>query len=104
MAILAVLLLTAATAAFILAPLFRKNTLEDERSSAAKGEIAELFSQREMALAGLRDLEDDRETGKMGEADYRELKGKLQARAVEILRRLDEVQSAPPPAEAPDRR
>ncbi len=86
-----VLLLAAAAAAFVLAPVFRKDALEEDRSRALPGELADLLAEREMVFAGLRDLEDDRETGKVGEQDYRELRARLSARAVEILKRLAEL-------------
>lgn len=87
----AVLLLAAAAAAFVLAPLLRKDALEEDRGRTLPAELADLLAERELVLAALRDLEDDRETGKVGEQDYGELRGKLSARAVEILKRLDEL-------------
>ena len=83
------LLLGAAAAAFVLAPLFRKDAGAEERRASAAGEEEDLLSQREMALAALRDLEDDRATGKIGPQDYDESRATLLARAVEILKRLD---------------
>jgi hypothetical protein len=44
-----------------------------------------------MALAALRDLEEDRATGKIGDADYDDLKARLSNRAVAVLKRLDEI-------------
>lgn len=101
-----VLLLAAAAAAFVLAPVVRRDALEEDRARALPGELADLLAEREMVLAGLRDLEDDRETGKVGEQDYGELRARLSARAVEILKRLDELDertSAGAPGESPAR-
>jgi hypothetical protein len=81
---------------FVLAPLFRKDAAQAERVASALSEAQELQSQREMALAALRDLEEDRATGKIGDADYAELKTKLQVRAIEILKRLDAIEQTKP--------
>lgn len=89
----AVILMAAAAAAFVLAPLMRADALEEDRSRAVPAEIADLLAEREMVLAGLRDLEDDRETGKLSEEDYREMRATLSARAIEILKRLEEVEA-----------
>jgi cytochrome c-type biogenesis protein CcmI len=100
-AIVAILLGLAAVT-FVLAPLFRKDAAEAERVASAFSEAEELQSQREMALTALRDLEEDRATGKIGDRDYDELKAKLQTRAVEILKRLDAIgdPGAPKPLHA----
>ncbi len=96
-----VILLAAAVAAWVLAPLFRENAAEAERTSSRMSEAQDLLSQREMALAALRDLEDDRQTGKIGDADYAELKARLSSRAVEILDRIERLEH-PGPRPAPD--
>ncbi len=49
---------------------------------------------RGRALLAIRDLEFDRETGKIGEADFRAIKARLSWEAVRILDR--EVPDAPP--------
>jgi cell division protein FtsB len=77
------------TAGWVLAPLLRADAAVAERVAAKVSEAEELQSQREMALAALKDLEDDRATGKIGEADYVDLKTRLSARAVEILQRME---------------
>jgi hypothetical protein len=55
--------------------------------------LRDLLSQREMAMGALRDLEDDRATGKIGEDDYRTVKAELTVRAVDLLKRLDEIEA-----------
>lgn len=99
----AIAAVAAAAAAFVLAPLFRPDAKEAERVARALSEEQDLESQREMALSALRDLEDDRATGKIGDADYDDLRGRLTARAVEILGRLDAIRSPrPEPVPPPD--
>lgn len=90
--VLLVVMLAGAVAAFVLAPLFRDDAAEAERVAGALSEAQDLQSQREMALAALRDLEDDRQTGKIGDEDYADLKNRLSTRAVDVLERLDRLE------------
>jgi hypothetical protein len=83
------LALAVGVAAFVLAPLLRTGAAEDETRTSAGSELQDLRSRHDMALGALRDLEDDRATGKIDERDYEELKGRLTAQAVEILKELD---------------
>lgn len=84
--------IAAGTVAFVLAPLFRKDSPSERREESATLEIQELRSHHEMALAALKDLEDDRATGKIGDADYNELRAKLTSQAVETMKRLDSLE------------
>jgi len=77
--------------AFVLAPLFRKDAALAERVVAATSALRELRSRREMLMAALKDLEDDRATGKLDDRDYEELKGKLTTQTVAVMKRLDEL-------------
>ena len=87
------LILAAVAVAFVLAPLFRPDAAHEERRTARLSEEEDLLSQREMATAALRDLEDDRGTGKIGDQDYVSAKAELTARAVGLMKRLDEIES-----------
>ena len=100
--LLVTILLGLAAAAFVLAPLFRKDAAEAERVASRLSEAEELHSQREMALQALRDLEEDRATGKIDDRDHDEMKARLEGRAVDILKRLDALgdPTAPPPLHA----
>jgi hypothetical protein len=49
----------------------------------------ELAEERDRALAALKELEFDHRTGKISDADYRELVGPLRQRAAQTLRALD---------------
>jgi hypothetical protein len=86
-------LLAAAAAAFVLAPLARRGIAEAEASDDSASAERELLSRRQMLLAALKDLEDDRATDKIDEADHAELKARLSAQAIEVMRRLDVVDS-----------
>lgn len=84
-------LLAVVALAFVLAPLFRRDAAVEERRARNLSEEEGLASEREMAVAALRDLEDDRATGKIGEQDYLEAKERLTARAIVLMRKLDEL-------------
>lgn len=88
--VLAILLIAAAVV-FVLAPLFRKDAAILERRASALSEEEELASQQEMAMASLKDLEDDRATGKVADNEYEDVKARLTRRAVEILKRQDDL-------------
>ena len=91
---LCALLLAGGAAAFILAPLFRADAAQEERASRLLSNLSDLQSEREMALSALRDLEDDRATGKVSDADYAVLQARYTERAVEVLKKLDEAEAA----------
>ena len=76
-------------AVVVLAPLFRPDAQEAERVSNALSTEQDLHTRHAMAVAGLKDLEDDRQTGKIGDADYAALRAKLEARAIDLMKRLD---------------
>ncbi len=76
--------------AFVSAPLWRgQSTAALEDDDEAVRELRELHARQQMLLAGLRDLEDDRATDKLDDADYEQLERKLSAQAMEVMRRLD---------------
>jgi hypothetical protein len=83
--------LGAGALAFVLAPLVRRDIAQAEQASSAVSLARELQSEREMLLAALKDLEDDRATDKIGDADYAALKAKLTERAIEVMRRINEL-------------
>ncbi len=80
----AMIVLAAAAALFVLAPL--------RRSAHRPGYPAEqdrLFAEREALLQALRDLDLDRATGKLSDADYAGLAARYRAQAIAVLGRLD---------------
>ncbi len=86
---LLIVALVATVTVVVLAPLFRPGATEAERVSSALSVEQDLSTRHAMALAALRDLEDDRQTGKIGDADYAELRARLETRAVELMKSLD---------------
>jgi hypothetical protein len=63
------------------------------REEAAR---ADLEAAKEAKYREIRDAELDYRTGKLSEADWRAIDRDLRAEAVEILRRLDELEEGPP--------
>ncbi|HUC43795.1 MAG TPA: hypothetical protein VMR65_07150, partial [Candidatus Sulfotelmatobacter sp.] len=57
-------------------------------------EEEDLHAQNAMALSALRDLEEDRATGKIGDDDYAEIKAALEQRAVDLMKRIDALPAA----------
>lgn len=102
------LVLLAAAVAFIVAPLLRADAAEAERVSRGLSEARELQSEHDMVLASLKDLEDDRATDKIDEADYEALKARLTSQAVDVMKRMDAKQrerdrpDRPRPVRPPD--
>jgi len=86
-----ILILAVAVLAFLAAPLLRTDAAEAERVSREISTAAELHSRHAMVLASLKDLEDDRATGKLDDADYETLKNRLTVQAVELMKALDEA-------------
>jgi hypothetical protein len=69
--------------AFVLHPLF----FVTPRSFRADRATSPRRSQRDDAVAALREIEFDRETGKLSEADYTELKTRYTKQAIDAMRR-----------------
>jgi len=86
------LLLGVAAAVWVAVPLLRKDTDRGHAPDSEElGRARELQSEHEMLLASLRDLEDDRESDKIDTPDYEELRVRLSARAMEVMKALDEI-------------
>ncbi len=76
--------LAAAAALWVLAPL-RRPAVAAEEETEREG----LLRERDSISRSLRDLELDRATGKLSDADYAVLAARYRARALAVLRRLD---------------
>lgn len=88
---LVALVLAALAAAFLLAPLLRRDAAAVEERSATLSRARELQARQEQLVAALKDLEDDRATGKIDDADYTALEARLSAEAIEVMRMRDLV-------------
>jgi len=84
------LLLAAAALVFILTPLLgRARRSANEHDEASLASLRELHARQQMLLAALKDLEDDRDTDKIGDSDYEQMKQRLSTEAIEVMRELD---------------
>ena len=87
MSVVVVLVVLAIVLWLVLAPLRRS---ED---AAPASERAELEAAKEAKYSEIRDAELDYRTGKLSEADWRALDRALRAEAIELLDRLDHLDS-----------
>ena len=88
--LLIVLLVVAAVAWLVLAPLRSSAVVRVETEESA--ERADLEAAKEAKYREIRDAEMDRRTGKLSDADWRVLDRDLRAEAVAILRRIDALE------------
>ena len=87
---IALIALVVAGAAYIVTePLRGRSRAADENFEA---EVAELEAAKEAKYREIRDAELDFKTGKLSEPDWRALDRKMRAEAVELLKRLDQLQ------------
>jgi hypothetical protein len=69
----------------------REDQLRFELLDEELGQIEELVARKSVLLQTLRDIEFDHETGKLDDADYERLRAKHEKRAVDVMRRLQEL-------------
>jgi hypothetical protein len=92
---IALIALVVAGAAYIVTePLRGRSRSADENFEA---EVAELEAAKEAKYREIRDAELDFKTGKLSEPDWRALDRKMRAEAVELLKRLDQLQERAEP-------
>ena len=86
-------------------PFLREPVAPDDRldaPGAAEERHLALVEERDRALAALKELEFDHRTGKIADADYRELVAPLRQEAARALRALEREQGDALPLEAPE--
>ena len=96
MELLLIVVLVAVVVLVVSAPLRSRRAGEATESA----ELAELEAARDAKYREIRDAELDYRTGKLSEADWRAADRALRAEAMDILRRLDELD---PPTSEPRR-
>lgn len=97
---LAAVLIVASVALFVAAPL-GGGLLAARRAGRDATEAERLEHERGLAMQGLRELEFDREMGKLSDADYAALREGLMARALGASAALERLHAAITPAGAP---
>ncbi len=90
MEVVLVLVVLAAVLWLVAGPLRRG--VAEQRAAEESAEHAELEALKEAKYREIRDAELDHRTGKLSDADYRRLDRELRAEAVELLKRLDELE------------
>jgi hypothetical protein len=90
---LAAILIVAAVALFVAAPL-SGGFPRRRRSTILELELERLEHDRGLAVQGLRELEFDREMGKLDDADYRDLKRSLEDRALSAMSAIERAHAA----------
>ena len=88
------LALIASIATLVALPLLRPDRARAERSQAAPPDLERWEGQKRQAYAALKEAEFDRQTGKLSDEDYRLLREKYEARALEALAQLDRLGQA----------
>ena len=88
------LLFIGAVASFVASPLF---TLEEEQEPARETDpmVAHWEKQKTEAYAAIKEADFDLQMGKLTQEDYKSLREKYEARALEALAHLDALQGAP---------
>ena len=90
-------LVALAAVALVLDPLVRPYAIRPEPPSS-EPEDDPLEQRKELALAALKEIEFDRATGKLDDADYERMKAKYTAEALAAIREADAA-AAPAPVE-----
>lgn len=87
------LTLTALTVAFVLYPVARASTLGRRylRETVESDRLADLLARRDAVYQAIRDLDFDRETGKLTAEDHRIMREQLTAEGVAVLQELDRL-------------
>ncbi len=87
MEVLLAIVIVAALAWFVLAPLRRRDPTPGEGGESP--ERADLEARKEALYRQIRDAELDREQGKLSTADWERLDAELRREAIAVLKRID---------------
>jgi len=80
-----------AVLAYVTMPLLRPQAEEVAVGATILSRARELHSQRDMLLASIRELEDDRALDKLSEEDFDELHVRLSTEAIAVLDQIEEL-------------
>lgn len=78
-----------ASAVYVALPFFRKKTVSQGGSATKNGRLTDLYARRDNLLAALKEIEFDREMGKMSVEDFTEMNTRYRLEAVTVLKRID---------------
>ena len=107
MDVLVIMVILAAVAVFVTAPLRRVSEDgvigPDATEEPTEPRIAELEAARDAKLRELRDADLDHRTGKLSDEDFQAIDATLRTEAIEILRELDQAREGLAADEGQDR-
>lgn len=78
-----------ASAYYVALPFFRKKTVSQGGSAIKNGRLTDLYARRDNLLAAIKEIEFDREMGKMSVEDFTEMNTRYRREAVAVLKRID---------------
>ena len=84
MSILGIVLLV-----YLAYPFFTKTDTQPVETAPGEARMQTLLQERECSYAALADLDEDYETGKLSEADYRELRAALLQETAHVIQQLE---------------
>lgn len=95
MLILAGILLSLAALLCIISPFLTRSAAPLTDGPDSVSELRELYALRDVTYDTLRDLEFDFHSGKIGEDDYNDLTNRFKREAVELVTRIESLETAP---------
>lgn len=92
----AILIAVIAFIAFGLAlyPMFREEPFAFVAANDLDQNLENLLSAREATYSAIKDLESDHAQGKLSDVDYQTLRGKYEAKAINVLQQLDQLETS----------
>ncbi|MFQ5631185.1 MAG: zinc ribbon domain-containing protein [bacterium] len=95
MEIIIFIVIILASLAYITQPYFQKQPAVPKTKKAQSKRRIDLQAQRDTVLASIKDLEFDREMGKVSEEDYLQMNDQFRREAVSILQQIDQSNGRP---------
>lgn len=78
-----------ASACYVALPFFRRKAFSPGGSVTKNGRLADLCARRDNLLAAIKEIEFDREMGKMSVEDFTEMNNRYRQETVAVLKRID---------------
>jgi hypothetical protein len=95
MEVVLALVICAALAAFVIAPLRGRAGAGAEAPIGESAELTDLEARKEAIYRQIRDAELDREQGKLSRPDWERLDAELRREAIAVLKRIDDARARP---------
>ena len=88
------LLLVVLVSVFTVYPLFMGRRKQDVAESLGLNKLEQLYERRNLYYSSIKDIELDRDMGKLSEQDYAELMSRYKEKAAAVTKLISELQSA----------